>query len=86
MHEEEIKKLLTSKKLLLGKDEVLKNIRKGLVARVFIASNCPKETLDDLTNYGKMSGYELFETKLPNDELGTVCKKPFSVSVIGVLK
>jgi len=29
MHEEEIRKNLTSKKLVIGKDEVLKNIRKG---------------------------------------------------------
>jgi ribosomal protein L30E len=42
MYEDEIKKVLTSKKLVLGKDEVLKNIRKGLMSKVFIASNCPE--------------------------------------------
>jgi len=86
MYEEDIKKLLTSKKFLIGKDEVLKNLRKGLIHRVFIASNCPKELTTDLTRYSKISSFELLETKIPNDELGTVCKKPFSIAVLGVLK
>jgi large subunit ribosomal protein L30e len=86
MYEEEIRKLLTSKKLLIGKDEVLKNIRKSLVQKVYISSNCPVEALADLKKYSKISGFELFETKVPNDELGTVCKKPFSIAIIGVLK
>ena len=86
MYEEEIRKLLTSKKLLIGKDEVLKNIRKSLVTKVYLASNCPNELLGDLHRYSKVSGIELFETKIPNDELGTVCKKPFAIAVIGLLK
>ena len=86
MYEEEIRKLLTSKKLLIGKDEVLKNIRKSLVSKVYIASNIPAEVLGDLNRYAKISGFELMETKVPNDELGNVCKKPFSIAVIGVLK
>jgi ribosomal protein L30E len=86
MYEDEIKKVLTSKKLVLGKDEVLKNIRKGLMSKVFIASNCPEMLLNDLQKYSKMSGFELLETKVPNDELGSVCKKPFSIVVLGLLK
>lgn len=86
MYEEEIRKILTSKKLLIGKDEVLKNIRKSLVQKVYIASNCPTELLGDLQRYSKISGFELFETKVANDELGTVCKKPFAIAVIGLLK
>jgi ribosomal protein L30E len=86
MHEEEIRKLLNSKKLLIGKDEVLKNIRKGLIAKVYIASNCPEDLHEDLLRYSKISQFELFETKVPNDELGTVCKKPFSIVILGVLK
>ena len=86
MYEEDIRKILTSKKLLIGKDEVLKNIRKSLVQKAYIASNCPKDLLTDLTKYSKISNFELIETKIPNDELGTVCKKPFSISVLGLLK
>ena len=86
MYEEDIRKILTSKKLLIGKDEVLKNVRKSLVTKVFVASNCPAELIGDLRRYSKISGFELLDTKVPNDELGTVCKKPFSIAVLGILK
>ncbi|HIH31708.1 TPA: hypothetical protein HA235_03295 [Candidatus Woesearchaeota archaeon] len=86
MHEEEIRKNLTSKKLVIGKDEVLKNIRKGLMKKIFVASNCQPMLMNDLKRYSKISDIELLETKIPNDELGTVCKKPFSIVVLGILK
>ena len=86
MHEEEIRKLMTTKKLLLGKDEVLKNIRKGLITKTFIASNCPENLKKDLLKYSKLSGFEILETNVSNDDLGAVCKKPFSIAIIGLLK
>ena len=86
MYEEEIRKNLTTKKLVIGTDETLKNIRKGLIIRVYVASNCSEEAMKDLNKYSKMSGFEIFDTKLPNDELGAVCKKPFNIALLGVLK
>jgi large subunit ribosomal protein L30e len=86
MYEEDIRKLLTTKKLLIGEDEVLKNARKGNLVRVYLASNANKLTIADLEKYGKLSNFEVLDTKVPNDDLGTVCKKPFSISTIGVLK
>jgi ribosomal protein L30E len=65
---------------------VLKSIRKSLVSKVYLASNCPNELLGDLNRYSKISGFELLDTKIPNDELGTVCKKPFAIAVLGILK
>ncbi|MFA5796860.1 MAG: ribosomal L7Ae/L30e/S12e/Gadd45 family protein [Candidatus Woesearchaeota archaeon] len=86
MYEEEIRKSLNSEKLLIGKDEVLKNVRKGLVAKVYTASNCPNDVLVDLQKYSTMAGFELLNTKVLNHELGAVCKKPFSIAVIGLKK
>jgi ribosomal protein L30E len=86
MHEEEIRKLLTTKKLIIGEDEVLKNARTASLVKVFHASNIKKTVLADLNKYGKLSGFEVLDTKVPNDDLGTVCKKPFSIALIGVLK
>ena len=86
MYEEEIRKLLTTKKLLFGKDEVLKSIRKNLIIKVYVSSNSPADVMKDLEKYSKISGFELLNTKVPNDDLGTVCKKPFPISIIGVLK
>ncbi|HYD03564.1 MAG TPA: ribosomal L7Ae/L30e/S12e/Gadd45 family protein [Alphaproteobacteria bacterium] len=86
MYEEDIRKLLTTKKLIIGGDEVLKNARKGGLSKVYYASNADKLTIKDLTKYADLSGFELLDTKLSNDDLGTTCKKPFSISIIGVLK
>ncbi|MGV8171594.1 MAG: ribosomal L7Ae/L30e/S12e/Gadd45 family protein [Candidatus Woesearchaeota archaeon] len=86
MYEEEIRKMLTSKKFLIGEDEVLKSARKGALLKVYHASNINKTVLADLQKYGKLSGFEVLNTNVPNDDLGTVCKKPFSISTIGVLK
>ena len=86
MHEEEIRKHLSTKKLLIGRDETLKNIRKGLVSKVYLASNAPLDLVKDLSRYARLSGFDIFETGIRNDELGAVCKKPFHIAVLGVLK
>ncbi len=86
MYEEEIRKGLATKKLVIGTDETLKNIRKGLIRVVYVASNCSEDVMKDLKRYSKMSGFEIFDTKLPNDELGAVCKKPFNIALLGMLK
>jgi len=86
MYEEEIRKMLTSKKLIIGEDEVLKNARKSTLLKVYVASNTKALLLKDLERYSKLSGFEVLDTKVPNDDLGTVCKKPYSISTIGILK
>ncbi|MGV8141002.1 MAG: ribosomal L7Ae/L30e/S12e/Gadd45 family protein [Candidatus Woesearchaeota archaeon] len=86
MYEEEIRKMLTSKKLIIGEDELLKHARKGTLLKVYHASNMNKLVIADLQKYGKISNFEVLDTKVPNDDLGTVCKKPFSISTIGILK
>jgi ribosomal protein L30E len=86
MYEEEIRKHLTTKKLVIGTDETLKNIRKGLITKVYAASNCSADVKKDLGRYAKISGFEVLDTKLPNDELGAVCKKPFNIALLGVMK
>jgi large subunit ribosomal protein L30e len=86
MYEDEIKKLLGSKKMILGKEEVLKNIRNGTMMKVYVASNCPHDVLRDMKRYSGISNFDILETNMPNDELGTLCKKPFSIAVLGVTK
>lgn len=81
MSEDEIRKNLGSDKMLIGKNTVLKAVRQGKVKKVFLAKN----TADELKNDLSKSGCEVESLELRNDELGTLCKKPFAVSVIGVL-
>jgi ribosomal protein L30E len=86
MYEEEIRKLLTSKKLIIGEDEVLKHARKGTLVKAYIASNTKQTLIIDLEKYVKISGFEVLNTKIPNTDLGTICKKPYSTSIIGITR
>lgn len=83
---EDIKKLLKSDKLILGTELTLKSLKKGELEKVFLSSNCPSNIRDDTTYYTKLSNTEVVEVGMPNDQLGDLCKKPFSVSIIGLLK
>jgi len=37
-----------------------------------------------LKHYCKISKVKLTKLPYPNDELGTMCKKPFAISVLGL--
>jgi len=82
----DIKKLLDKGKLVFGADRTLKSLRKGLLEQVFLASNTKEELKESIEKYAGMGKVKIETLKIPNDELGTACKKPFSISVIGVLK
>ena len=64
----------------------IKNLRLCKVQKVFLSSNCPAGIEKDLSYYAGLSGAEVHKLEYPNDELGVVCKKPFSISVLAVLK
>ena len=83
---QEIKKLLGSDKLLIGTERVLKALRAKNLEKVFVAKNCEESVLADLEKYVALGETKLERLKLTNEEFGTFCKKPFSVSVLGILK
>lgn len=82
----EIRKLLADKRLVLGTERTLKLVRQGKLAKVYLSSNCPPTLKDDLNRYCSMNAIDCQELPVPNEELGVWCKKPFAISVIGVLK
>ncbi|MBR9693432.1 hypothetical protein GOV07_05940 [Candidatus Woesearchaeota archaeon] len=82
----EIRKLLGSEKLVIGSDRVVKAIKQGTVAKVILASNAPEDLREQLGRYkGLGASFELADAGIPNDELGTLCKKPFSIAAIAIL-
>ncbi|MEK6982952.1 MAG: ribosomal L7Ae/L30e/S12e/Gadd45 family protein [Nanoarchaeota archaeon] len=82
----QIKKLLKSGDIIIGTERTIKNLKIGKVQKVFVSSNCPARLENDLTYYAGLSGAELHKLDYPNDELSVICKKPFSISVLSVLK
>ena len=80
---EELKKLLKEGKAIIGTNRVMKNLKLGRLKEIYVASNCPHDTLDDIKHYSKLYNVKVNELKENNEELGTICKKPFSISVLG---
>ena len=82
----EIKQLLKTKKLIFGTEQVIKNMKQNKLEKFFISSNCKYETKKDLEHYAKMEKVEGLSLKKSNKDIGIICKRPFSISVVGVLK
>lgn len=83
---EDIKKLVKEKKVFIGTDQTIKNLKLGKVSRVMITKNCPADVREDIKHYAGLSQAEVVELNVPNDELGVMCRKPFLISVLGVKK
>ena len=82
----EIKKSLGSEQLIIGGEECLKALRSGTLAKVFLSAN-PKPTMqEDIKRYAAIASVEIVQLEISNDELGTTCKKPFPISVLGLRK
>lgn len=83
---DEIRKILANQKVVIGTNQVVKKLKQGSLSKVIIAANCPEITKKDIMHFTNISKVELININVPNSELGIICKKPFFVSAIGVLK
>jgi len=77
-----LKKALKEQKLTYGANVTIKNIKRGVVKEVFLASNTPKKIKDDLKYYSKIADITVSELKQNGEELAIICKKNFLVSVV----
>ena len=83
---EEVKKGIKNNKASVGTALTIKNLKQGNIAKIFLSSNVPDNIRDDITHYTTITETEVVELRYPNDELGALCKKPFPISVVGLLK
>lgn len=83
---DEIRKLLKTKKLVVGTQRTLKGLRTGKVSKVYYTVNCAGRVKSDILHFSKLASAEPVELELDNRELGVVCKKPFSISVLSIAK
>ena len=85
-HTEEIKKLIKTDKAVIGTDRTLKLLGQGKIGTVYVTKNCPQEISKEVLKMAKLSGTAVEQLELDNDELGVICRKPFSISLVSVLK
>jgi len=82
----EIRNILDKGKLIIGTEVVMKKLKNSQLNKVFLAKNCPTNIKEDIKKITQMLSIEIVELDIENDELGTYCRKPFHISVIGELK
>lgn len=82
----DIKKLLKEKDVIIGAERTLKSLKLGKVDKVIVSSNCAESALESINYYAGLNSTETIKVEFSNEELGVICKKPFSISVLSVLK
>ena len=81
----DLKKLLAQDKLVLGSEGTLKGLRGGRLRTVLLASNCDARVKAEVEHLCRVAGVECVTLLHANEEIGVLCKKPFAISVVGVL-
>ncbi|MEK6900888.1 MAG: ribosomal L7Ae/L30e/S12e/Gadd45 family protein [Nanoarchaeota archaeon] len=80
----ELKARVQEKKVIIGTEQVLKQLRAKKVHKIYLASNCPVQVKDDIMRYALLAGVPVTELPQTNEELGVFCKKNFFISVLGI--
>ena len=83
---QELRKLLDEGKIVIGTKRTIKQLKLGKLEKVFLSLNCPAKTKEDVRSYSKLSKTTVSQLKYPNDELGVLCKRPHSISILGLIK
>ena len=79
----DIKKVLKENDVIYGRDRVIKGITSGHLKQVILSDNCSESVKEEIERYCAISKIPVEVLEVSNDELGTISKKPFSISVLG---
>ena len=82
----DIKKMIKAGNVIIGTEMAIKGLRLGKIEKIMVSSNCPDRVEKNINYYAGLTGTEVQKLEYPNDELGIICKKPFSISVLALSK
>jgi ribosomal protein L30E len=82
----EVRKAIGTKKFVIGMQKTIKELMRGNVAKVFVTENCKDDMKENVQLHASADKVPVEELPIPNDELGTICKKVFAISVVCLLK
>ena len=77
----EIRALLDAGRLVFGSEQSLRKVRSGGIEKLFVSTIATPKAL----SFFSRQGVNIVSTGLSSVDLGVACKKPFSVSIVGVL-
>ena len=81
-----IKKSIKSGKLVFGTKETIDLLKKGGLEIVYLSAHCPDDVTADIDHLAKLTSVTVERLAVPSDELGTLCKKQYVVSVLSIRK
>lgn len=81
-----VKENIGSDKLVIGTQRTLKELKAANLEVIFVTQNAPQEVVDEINHYAQQNETKVETLDIPNDELGVICKKPFSISVVSLTK
>jgi len=71
-------------KVLFGANNALKSGKLSRAKLILMASNCPRNIMEDITHYANLSGVPVVIYKGSSIDLGVACGKPFMVSALSI--
>ncbi len=77
----DVKKLLEGD-VILGPRACMRKLRSGAAHHIYVASNC--FFLEEIERFASLSGVMVERLDMTAQELGALCKRHFSVSVLCV--
>jgi len=78
----EFKTIIKKEKMVFGTERTTKLLKLGKVKHVFLAKNCPERVQKEIMYYAKLAKIDASVVNKTNEELGVLCKKQFSISVL----
>ncbi|MFQ6087507.1 MAG: 50S ribosomal protein L30e [Candidatus Methanofastidiosia archaeon] len=81
----EIRKTVDTGKVFFGTEKTLKALRNGDAKLVIYTKNCPEKVKSDVRYYSELSKTPTYAFEGSALELGTLCGKPFIVSVMTII-
>ena len=82
--EELINTAIKEGKLVMGSKRCLKELKRGNLKYIVIASNAPQDVRAEVVHTAGITKTKVLEFEGNSKELGTLCRKPFFVAVAGV--
>lgn len=84
--ERAIRKAVETGKVVLGERETIKAARNKKAKMVIVARNCPATSRENLKRFATLNDLPVYEFQGTSVALGSVCGKPFLVSMLGVIE
>lgn len=81
----EIRKATETGRVLFGTEQSLKSVKTGEAKLVIVASDAPVRTKETLEYYCSLTNISVHHHEGTSVDLGTMCGKPFVISVLTVI-